>query len=73
MLLTPSFIQKGGSRRESHKGRLPLPRCGHVAFFWRGGPGRGGLCLSLPLFRFLGKGQDKDGKGERIRVEALVV
>lgn len=55
--------------RESHKGRLPLPRCGHVAFFSEGGGRAGGLCLFLPLFRFL----DKDGKGERIRAEALVV
>ena len=55
---------------ESHKGRLPLPRCGPVAFFfWVFRKGRPFFALVLRL----GKRQDKDGKGERIRAEALVV
>lgn len=59
--------------RESHKGRLPLPRCGHVAFCSEGGgPGRGVVPFSA-LVSLFGERQDKDGKGERIRAEALVV
>lgn len=56
---------------ESHKGRLPLPRCGPVAFFFLGVFKKGGPFFAL--VPRLGKRQDKDGKGERIRAEALVV
>lgn len=52
---------------ESHKGRLPLPHCGPVAFSWGEGFKGGGVASSQFLC------QDKDGKGERIRAEALVV
>lgn len=54
---------------ESHRDRLPLPRCGPIAFFFWGYFKKRGEGLSLRL----GNRQDKDGKGERIRAEALVV
>lgn len=71
MLLTPFVHPK--TKGESHKGRLPLPRCGHPAFFLGGGGAGQGVVPFSALVSLPGKRQDKDGKGERTRAEALVV
>lgn len=70
MLLTPFVhpkrrITKGVTQRPPAASAL-RPSC---LFFFGGGAGQG----VVPFSALLGERQDKDGKGERIRAEALVV
>lgn len=65
------------SKEEDHEGSHTKAACRFRAaailpFFGRGGAGQGVVPFSA-LVLLLGERQDKDGKGERIRAEALVV
>lgn len=73
MFLTLCQSQMEDHEGESHNGRLPLPRCDPAAFFSVGVFLKKGGGLFFALVSRLGERQDKDGKGKRIRAEALVV